>query len=113
MACLVYDEEHNRLKWTGTERELKLFVDSLTSDVDGWKNGNWEYDTMHNMLSYKTAKIVLKWYSSTKTVLIQGKEHAELKSLLYKQAKAPSGEISVNFPEDAGNKMATTASKSI
>ena len=99
MACkdfLSYSEEDNKIRWSGTETELKIFIKTFISVVDGWNDGKWEDDPKHNMLSYKTSKIVLKWYSTTKTILVQGKEHAELKLLLCNLAKEDSDAI----PED-------------
>ena len=99
MACkdfLSYSEEDNKIRWSGTETELKNFIKTFICVVDGWNDGKWEDDPKHNMLSYKTSKIVLKWYSTTKTILVQGKEHAELKLLLCNLAKEDSDAI----PED-------------
>lgn len=95
-VCLSYTEEDNKIRWSGTETELKNFITTFISVVDGWNDGKWEDDPKHNMLSYKTSKIVLKWYSTTKTILVQGKEHAELKLLLCNLAKEANNEI----PED-------------
>ena len=71
MACkdfLSYSEEDNKIRWSGTETELKNFIKTFICVVDGWNDGKWEDDPKHNMLSYKTSKIVLKWYSTTKTI---------------------------------------------
>ena len=84
------------IRWSGTETEFKNFITTFISVVDGWNDGRWEDDPKHNMLSYKTSKIVLKWYSTTKTILVQGKERAELKLLLCNLAKEDNNEI----PED-------------
>ena len=78
----VYDNGLNRLKWTGTEENLRGFVEEFVKDIKGWSSGKWEEDRSHNMLTYKVSSIVFKWYNSTKTVLIQGKDHLELKNKL-------------------------------
>ena len=53
------------------------------------------------MLTYKASRIVLKWYSSTKTVLVQGKDHFELRTKLLKltevsQNTSPIHQLLVN-----------------
>ena len=98
--CLSYTEEDNKIRWSGTEPELKNFITTFISVVDGWNDGKWEDDPKHNMLSYKTSKIVLKWYSTTKTILVQGKEHAELKLLLCNLAKEVNNEIPVDIRKE-------------
>ena len=83
----VYDEGLNRLKWTGTKENLTDFMQEFVEGIDEWYDGNWEEDRSHNMLTYKASRIVLKWCSSTKTVLKQGKDHFELKTKLLKLAE--------------------------
>ena len=69
----------NRLKWTGTEENLNL---EFVKDIEGCSREKWEEDRLHNILMCNASRIVFKWYSSTKTVHIQRKEHLELKTKL-------------------------------
>ena len=97
----VYNEGLNRLKWTGTEEDLRDFMREFVEGIEEWCDGNWEEDRSHNMLSYKASRIVLKWYSSTKSALVQGKDHFELRTKLLKltevsQNASPIHQVLVN-----------------
>ena len=74
-----YNDGVNRLKWTGTEENLNL---EFVKDIEGCSREKWEEDRLHNILMCNASRIVFKWYSSTKTVHIQRKDHLELKTKL-------------------------------
>ena len=85
----------------GTEEDLRDFMQEFVEGIEEWCDGNWEEDRSHNMLTYKASRIVLKQYSSTKTVLVQGKDHFELRTKLLKltevsQNASPIHQVLVN-----------------
>ena len=79
---LKYDMDQKRLRWISNEKNLKEFFASVTSDHEALNGGRWEEDRSRNTHAYKTSSIVVKWYSSTKTVSLEGKEHELLRSKL-------------------------------
>ena len=86
---LKYDAEQNRFSWIGEETKLKEFVENLAGNHEGWNGGRWEVDRSRNMHTYKTSRIVVKWYSSTKTVLLQGKDHELMRTKLLNHIQPP------------------------
>ena len=55
----VYDEGLNRLKWTGTEEDLRDFMQEFVEGIEEWCDGNWEEDRSHNMLTYRHLELYL------------------------------------------------------
>ena len=90
---LTIDHKENKLQWSGTEQELKCCIDAFlevpndAQDDEGDNAPKWSEDPTHNLITYKARRCVIKFYISTKTLLIQGPQHESLKDKL-KQMKA-------------------------
>ena len=80
--CLVYVESKDEFKWKGTFDDLTKFVIQLLGSKDG---GTSSEDHQHNLFTFKVNDVIIKWYSTTHTIVVQGTGHISLKKKLLKE----------------------------
>ena len=81
---LVYVESKDQFKWNGTFDELSKFVVHLLGTNNG---GTSSEDHTHKLFTFKIDDIIVKWYSTTHTIVIQGTGHMSLKRKLLKECE--------------------------
>lgn len=75
---LGYNTAKNQLKWSGLGDVLSNFIRFILDEIDECSITTAE-DHTHNLISYKAKDVIVKWYTATKTLLIQGAGHASFR----------------------------------
>ena len=90
-SFLKYDYTKSQFKWTGTSENLKKFVISY---VYGETNGSFDAseDPAHKLVTFKLKNLIVKFYLSTQTLLIQGTKQQQFKDTLLKILSENSNE---------------------
>ena len=93
---LLYIENSDQFKWDGTFDELSKFIVFLFGSGNG---GTSSEDRTHKLFTFKVDDVMVKWYSTTHTIVIQGTGHKLLKKKLFEE-RQKSGQAQTTPVED-------------
>ena len=93
---LNFNSTDKRLSWEGSVKELESF---LNDTINGGDENQLICSTNPKFTSFKSSSATIKFYPTTKTLQIQGKQGEELKTRLLEMISTKDNEIHNNFKD--------------